>query len=165
MGDPVDCGVIYRMTGGFSRKICGPICVPAALTTEPATGRKNRPPGSLVPEGGSFCLSGLFPGPQGSDLLFHPRDHPGQLFLTLGLGWSVDVPGHALPVDFRRVPSLPEVVIDLGDAAGARLAVFSFDRLEGRPGRLFRSRCLRLGGPLSRWPGRSSPPPTAASHR
>ena len=76
-----------------------------------------------------FCLPPplVFRG----DLRLHLPDQGGQLFLTLRLRFGVDVPGHAPAVDDGGVAALPQVVVDLADASGARLAPLAFVGLEG----------------------------------
>lgn len=82
----------------------------------------------------------------GGDLCLHFPDQFCQLFLTLGFRFRVDIPGHALSIDDGGVSALPEVVIDLADTAGARLAALAFVGLEDGGRRVSWRRVNLLGG-------------------
>lgn len=73
------------------------------------------------------------------NLRFHLHDQCLQLLLALLAGMGVDVAGVFLAVGpFGGVASLEEVVVDLGDAAGAGLALAAHIGLEIGHTRLFR---------------------------
>ena len=70
---------------------------------------------------------------------FHLHDQHLQLLLALLTGVGVDVAGVLLAVYLhRRVAAFEEVVVDLGDAAGARSALAAYIGLEIGHTRLFR---------------------------
>ena len=73
-------------------------------------------------------------------------DQLGQFLLTFLLGGCVDIPGHALSVDGGRVAALPQMVVDLADAAGAWLPALAFVGLEGGRSGLRRLNILFLSG-------------------
>ena len=71
--------------------------------------------------------------------LIHLRDQRLEFFLALLAGVGVDVAGMLCPVrPYGRIASLKQVVIDLGDAAGAGSALAAYIGLEVGHTRLFR---------------------------
>ena len=70
--------------------------------------------------------------PLGSDFFFHLNDQLCQFLLTFFFAVGVDITGEATAVGKpRRVPSFPEVFVDLADASGAGFAALTFVGLEG----------------------------------
>ena len=65
------------------------------------------------------------------NLFLHFLDHDCQLFFAFFAGFGIDVTGDSFAVGISgRVFSLPEVVIDLVDSAGAGFAAGGFVGLE-----------------------------------
>ena len=68
----------------------------------------------------------------GGDLLLHLDNQFCQLLFTFFLDVGIDITGEATAVGKpRRVPSFPEVFVDLADASGAGFAALTFVGLEG----------------------------------
>ena len=71
----------------------------------------------------------------GGDLLLHLDNQFCQLLVTFFLDVGIDITGEATAVGKpRRVPSFPEVFVDLADASGAGFAALPFVGLEGGGG-------------------------------
>ena len=65
------------------------------------------------------------------NLPLHFLDHHCELFFAFFTGFGIDIAGDALAVGISgRVFTLPEVVVELVDAAGACFAVFALVWLE-----------------------------------
>ena len=84
----------------------------------------------LLPLGGNFC--------------FHLDDHFCQFLFAFFLAVGVDISRKAVAVGkFGRIPSFPQVFIDLADAAGAGFTALPFVGQEGRWSR-FSWRCVYI---------------------
>lgn len=84
----------------------------------------------LLPLGGNFC--------------FHLDDQSCQFLFAFFLAVGVDISRKAVAVGkFGRIPSFPQLFVDLADAAGAGFAALPFVGQEGRWSR-FSWRCVYI---------------------
>ena len=82
--------------------------------------------------------------PLGGNFGFHLDDQFCQFLFAFFLAMCVDIPGEAVAVGkFGRIPSFPQVFIDLADAAGAGFAALTFVGSEGGWSR-FSWRCVYI---------------------
>ena len=87
--------------------------------------------------------------PLGGDLLLHLDNQFCQLLFTFFLAVGIDITGEATAVGKqRRVPSFPEVFVDLADTPGAGFAALPFVGLEGGGGWFSWCCVYILGGPI-----------------